>query len=286
MLNITALARLGALVLGAVLAVPAQSLTAQQVVERIRTAVGVPWTAPTVDSFKAGDPATPVTGIAVTMMATLDVLERAVAHGDNLVITHEPTFFDHQDRPTMDAADPVLAAKRAFIAQHHLVIWRFHDLWHARRPDGVLAGMTHALGWDAFQSTTNPHLFTLPSRPLRVLAQQLQARLGIRAMRVVGDPEQPVTHVALLPGAPGFGPTIQAFELPQVELVVTGETREWEAVEYAADALTEGRHQALILLGHVPSEQAGMQECARWLQPLLPGLRIDFVPTPEPFWKP
>ena len=71
-----------------------------------------------MDTFKAGDPDTPVTGIAVTMMATLDVLQRAAAAGDNLIITHEPTFFDHLDKadqlPEKDT-DPVLAAKRLYI---------------------------------------------------------------------------------------------------------------------------------------------------------------------------
>ena len=46
-------------------------------IERIKKEVGVPWRAETVDTFKAGDPNTPVTGVAVTMMATLDVLQRA-----------------------------------------------------------------------------------------------------------------------------------------------------------------------------------------------------------------
>ena len=57
-------------------------LTAAQVVERIRNHVGVPWRAETVDRILAGDPDTVVRGIAVTMMATLDVVERAVAAGD------------------------------------------------------------------------------------------------------------------------------------------------------------------------------------------------------------
>ena len=52
-------------------------LTARQVIERIQAHVGVPWQSDTVDTFKAGNPDTPVTGIAVTMMATLDVLKRA-----------------------------------------------------------------------------------------------------------------------------------------------------------------------------------------------------------------
>ena len=60
------------------------TITAQQVIERIQKEVGVPWRAQTVDTFKAGDPNTPVTGVAVTMMATLDVLQRAAAAADLL----------------------------------------------------------------------------------------------------------------------------------------------------------------------------------------------------------
>ena len=67
-------------------ALNAQSITAQQVIDRIKANVGVPWALPTVDSFKAGDASTPVTGIAVTMMATFDVLQRAAREGKNLVI--------------------------------------------------------------------------------------------------------------------------------------------------------------------------------------------------------
>ena len=49
----------------------AQQLTARQVIERIQAHVGVAWHNETVDTFKAGDPDTPVTGIATTMMATV-----------------------------------------------------------------------------------------------------------------------------------------------------------------------------------------------------------------------
>ena len=112
----------------------ATALTAAQIVERIKSHVGVPWQAETVDTFKAGDPDTRITGVAVTMMATLDVLQRAVKSGHNLVITHEPTFYDHQDptEPLEKARDTVFAAKMAFIRDHHLVVWRFHDHWHRR----------------------------------------------------------------------------------------------------------------------------------------------------------
>ena len=55
---------------------PAQ-FTAGQLVERIRNHVGVPWAATTVDRILAGNAETVIQGIAVTMMATLDVSPKA-----------------------------------------------------------------------------------------------------------------------------------------------------------------------------------------------------------------
>jgi putative NIF3 family GTP cyclohydrolase 1 type 2 len=264
-------------------------LSARQVIERIQSHVGVPWQNETVDTFKAGNPDTPVTGIAVSMMATLDVLQRAAAAHNNLIITHEPTFFDHLDKATDLAAgdsDPVLREKREFIEKHGLVIWRFHDHWHARNPDGIEAGMVHALEWEKFQDPANQYVFALPATTLGDLAESLKSRLQIRAARVVGDPHMPVTRVVLSPGAAGFGPETRALEMDGVQVLIIGETREWETVEYVSDAATEGKHKGLIILGHIPSEQAGMEECARWLKGFVTEVPVSFVPAREPFWIP
>lgn len=262
------------------------SLSAAQVIERIKAHTGVPWNADTVDTFKAGDPNTKVTGIAVTMMATFDVLQRAVAKGDNLIITHEPTFYNHPDEIDQlpeKRDDPVVKQKLEFIEKNHLVIWRFHDHWHRRNPDGILAGQIHAMGWEKFQDPSNAHLFTIPETTVGQLADQLQRKLDIAVMRVVGDREMKVTRVALSPGAAGLQREVGALEMPEVQLLITGESREWETVEYAADAAAEGRHKALIMLGHVPSEQFGMDECAKWLKTFVNEVHVDFVPTKDPF---
>jgi putative NIF3 family GTP cyclohydrolase 1 type 2 len=259
------------------------------VIARIQKQVGVPWKSDTVDTFKAGDPDTPVTGIAVTMMATLDVLQRAAAAGDNLIITHEPTFFDHLDKaeqlPEKDN-DAVLAAKRLFISQHNLVIWRFHDHWHERTPDGIEAGMVHALGWEKFQDAHNQYLFDIPETPLEKLASDIKRELGIHIVRVVGDPALRVTKVAMAPGAAGFSNHAKALEMPGVQTLVIGEAQEWETVEYVADAATEGKQKSLIILSHIPSEQAGMEECTRWLKTFVTEAPIQFIPAREPFWSP
>jgi putative NIF3 family GTP cyclohydrolase 1 type 2 len=262
-------------------------ITAREVVQRIQEHVGVPWQKETVDTFKAGDPDTKVTGIAVTMMATFDVLQRAAASNANLIITHEPTFYNHLDdlkEIPQKENDPVLSEKLAFIKEHHLVVWRFHDHWHRRTPDGIEAGMTHALGWEAFQDKQNQYLFTIPETTLDKLAAELKARLELHTMRVVGDPQMKITRVALSPGAAGMQREIGALENPDIQLLITGESREWETVEYAADAVSEKKNKALIVLGHIPSEQAGMEECTRWLKTFVSEVPVKFVPAAQPFW--
>jgi len=219
------------------------------------------------------------------MMATLDVLQRAAAKGENLVITHEPTFYNHLDRPEgMDESDAVWKEKREFIEKNGMVVWRFHDHWHLRKPDGILAGMVKSLGWEKFQSGENPHLFTVPEITLEKLAADVAKQLDTPVLRVVGNPAMKVTKLALSPGSAGFERETHALEMENVEVLLVGETREWETVEYAADAVTEGKRKALIVIGHVPSEQAGMEECARWLKIFVKNVPVEFVPTKQPFW--
>src|ERR1700688_2921015 len=262
-------------------------LTAREVVQRIQEHVGVPWQKETVDTFKAGDPDTRVTGIAVTMMATFDVLQRTAASGANLIITHEPTFYNHLDdlkEIPQKQNDAVLSEKLAFIKEHHLVVWRFHDHWHRRTPDGIEAGMTHALGWEPYQDKQNQYFFTIPETTLAKLAAVLKARLELHSMRVVGDPQIKITRVALSPGAAGMQREIAALENPNIQLLITGESREWETVEYAADAVSEKKNKALIVLGHIPSEQAGMEECTRWLKTFVSEVPVKFVPAAQALW--
>lgn len=266
----------------------AEPITAQEVIDRIKQHVGVPWREQTVDTFKAGDPQTPVTGIAVTMMSTMDVLKRASAEGKNLVISHEPTFYGHQDRldDLKNEGDAIAGEKLRFIQQHHMVVWRFHDHWHAMTPDGIQTGMTQALEWDRYQRPEDQHLYTLPETTLGELAATIKKRLKIRVMRVVGDPKLKIKGVAMAPGAGGFVSHRKFLQRPDVQALVIGEAAEWETVEYVDDATAQARPKGLIILGHIPSEQAGMEYCAKWLKGFVSEAPIGFVPTAEPFWSP
>ena len=285
--------RFSSLVLSLLIGAPTAGLaqarpTARDVVAQIRQHIGVPWADQTVDTFKDGDSTTTVTGIAVTMMATLDVLQRAAAAGANLVITHEPTFYDHFDRIDVleRERDAVTAAKRAFIRDHRMVVVRMHDHWHRRHPDGIAIGMARALQWEQYRDSASEYRFTLPATSLGALAATIRQRLHSPTLRVVGDSNQRVSRIAFVPGAAGFELQRHAIQPGDVDVLVIGEAREWETVEYVADAVSAGQKKGMIIIGHIPSEQAGMDEFARWLRTFVKDVAVSFVPAADPFWSP
>ena len=260
------------------------ALTAGEVIDRIKKNVGVPWRAETVDTLKAGGADTRVKGIATTMMATLDVLQKAAAAERNFVITHEPTFYGHEDKTDELAGDPTYQFKAEFIKKNDMAIFRFHDHWHAHRPDGIATGMVEELEWTKNVDPQNARLFRFDNIALSDLARQMRERLKIRAMRVVGDPALRVRTAAANWGYANQMGGIRSLARPEVDVLIVGEAREWEVVEYAADTISSGKKKALIVLGHIVSEQAGMKNCARWLKTFVSEVPVEFVAAEEPFW--
>ncbi len=261
------------------------ALRAGQVIDRIKARIGIPWQAKTVDRIIAGNAATPVRGIATVMMATLDAIERAAASGRNMVITHEPTFYSHPDTIDKLKADSVFQYKSEFIRRNDMVVFRFHDHWHDRKPDGIAMGMTRELGWEKYAQPQDRNQFVFPDAPrLRDFAAGLRSRLKATSIRVLGDPLLPVHRVRAEWGFMEGPDGIDLLAKSDTDVVVCGETLQWEAVEYAQDAISTGKRKALIVLGHVVSEQAGMKYCAEWLKPIIPEISVEYLEEKDPYW--
>ncbi len=260
------------------------ALTAGQVIERIQKNVGVAWRAETVDKIIFGGPDIAVKGIATTMMATLDVVQRAAAMGRNFIVTHEPTFWEHQDTTTALPGDALVEYKSRFMRDNNVVVFRFHDHWHARRPDGIATGMMQELGWEKYAVPEGRNRFVLPPMTLAALAAEVKTRLKAASLRVVGDPKSQVSRVVGQWGYNDRAGGIRALSREDVDVLICGEAREWEVVEYAQDQIASGKKKGLIVIGHVASEQAGMKYCAAWLKEFIKEVPIDFVPAAEPFW--
>lgn len=263
----------------------AAAITAREVVARIQARVGVPWREKTVDTFKAGNPDTVVTGIATTVMATLGVLRQAAAAGRNLVITHEPIFYTGTDEPGPRAKDPVYIAKQAFIEEHRLVIWRFSDHWLAREPSEFTRALAETLGWTSGRDPANEHLYTVPPTTVAAVARHVRSQLQVKGgMRLVGHSDAPVRRIVLSPGTTDLASTVA--HLKDADLLVSGEPREWEAVEYVADTASAGTPRAMLAIGRIVSEEPGMRACAAWLRGIVAEVPVEPISTGDLYWRP
>ena len=264
----------------------AQTSTAAEAVRRIEQHYSVAPPTNTVDTIKAGDPSTPVTGIAVTFLDDMHVLREANKRGLNLVITHEPTFYNHLDDTAFFAEDPVYREKLSFIEQHHMVVFRFHDQMHSISPDPVAIGFLEVMGWQGYVDFGDPFHVTIPRTTLLELSRELAKKLGAQSLRVVGDPSLSITHVAIIPGAAGTQRQIVALRSDNVEVLIVGEVPEWETIAYVRDASEQGRRKALILLGHEVSEEDGMKKVLDDLRALFPKVPVAHLSAGQPMWTP
>lgn len=87
-------------------------MTIRRSIDDIISAVpGAPF-AETVDTIKVGDARRELAGIVVCFLATVQFIEHAAKIGANLIIAHEPLFYNHLDETDWLQSDAVFKAKR------------------------------------------------------------------------------------------------------------------------------------------------------------------------------
>lgn len=275
----------------------ASPLTAESVIRRIQAELGGDWPASGRDGFKAGAPSTVVKGIATTAMATLDVLKQAVKANTNLILTYEPTFYGHADGEApavstpgrgpvgLGVDDPVVKAKREFIDNNRLVVFRLRDHWQARKQNDMVTGLADALGWSGSRVKSDDSLCDIPAASAEQTVALIRGRLKIRGgLRAVGDRSATTRRVLLHPGP--MMPATMWQRYSEVDMIVTGEVREWENTRYAADIFTIGEKRTLVTIGRVVSEDPGMLACAEWLKMVVKEAPAKWIGAGDPYWRP
>jgi putative NIF3 family GTP cyclohydrolase 1 type 2 len=231
-----------------------------------------------------------VTGVITTFMATVDVIQRAITMGCNLIITHEPTYFTGSDSIDWVKADPVYQRKKALIDDNQISIWRYHDHMHGGHEDLIYKGLLKELGWTDYRNLEFPlpHCYTIPPTTVAALVEFLKKALGMKVIQVIGNPEMQCSRVGILVGGGSLG--LGQEEMPaklmndqQLDVMICGEITEWTLSAYVRDAAAMGFNKAMIVVGHERSEEPGMKELVNHLQPLLEGIRVYFSDAGEPF---
>ncbi len=262
------------------------ALTAQEVVHRVQNSLGGEWLESGTDGFKIGDPATPVKAIATTAMATVEVLKQAVKAGANLIFTYEPTFFGRQENPSASPTfdDPVYKAKKEFIQQNGLVIFRLHDHWQARKEKEMTTGLAESLGWSKYRVSQDDAIYGIPATTAEDAVALIRKKLNLRGgLRAVGDRKARVRRVLLHPGA--MPPSVMWQRYSEADLIIAGEVREWENTHFAADLYTAGEKCGLVTIGRVVSEDPGMRACAEWLKQIVTEVPTQWIATGDLYWR-
>jgi putative NIF3 family GTP cyclohydrolase 1 type 2 len=262
--------------------VPPASYTVQQIIDIIiKDIKGAPFPK-TVDTIKYGSADTVVTGIVTTMFPTVDIIEKAAAMNANLIIAHEPTYYNGQDNTNWVADNKIVKKKQDLLEKHKITIWRFHDYCHSMAPDMVGYGILKKMNWLNYY-TTGETTLKIPPVTLQQLVEQLKSKLDIKHVRVMGDLSQPCSLIAMLPGAAGGQRQVALIENKNPDVLIVGEQVEWETTEYIRDAQKLGSKTALVILGHSVSEEPGMVSLVDWLQPKIEGVKVTHIASGDPF---
>lgn len=266
----------------------APPMKVKEVIDAIITACGTGIIPDTVDLLLAGDLEAEVTSVATAFMTTPDVIREVAERGANLIISHEPIYYTDTDQLDWLQEDPVYLAKLALIKETGMNIWRFHDYSHSTFPDLIISGILRDLGWEDYGSPTFPFIYTIPETTVSKLVKLLKKQLGNDTVRVVGDAGVKVKKVGLFIGgiSSGCGADTMTMEFMQehdLDLIIAGEILEWMLCSYVRDAAQLGLNKAMIVAGHVHTEEAGMKYLPEWLADILPGLPAFFVESGDPY---
>ncbi len=256
------------------------------------------------DDWKCGDPEAECTGIVTAMSPTINVINKAIALGANLLIVHEPTFYTSQDGPGWfeDFPNSVYEEKRRLLDRHGIAIWRDHDHMHAHNPDGIFTGVLKYLGWEDCSRVDHDtgafahFLVDLPEMTVKELCRYVMEKIGLNGVRYIGDGDARVKSLAMVghlfpmnsskthkDGTPvEYSVSIIDVLEQQADVIMPGEVIEWTVLSYVRDAVQLGKNKAMINIGHYNWEELGMRYTADWLRELVKdGPQVTYVPSED-----
>ena len=268
------------------------NITVQDVIDKILLDMcGGPKFEQTCDIIPIGSPDNVVTGIVTTFMPTFDVIQETVRLGANFIISHEPTWFTGNDATDWCKEDRVYLAKRKYLEEHGITIWRLHDHMHmGSDTDYIYKGLLDELDWHKYVQPDEeaPWIYEIPETTVAGLAEFFKEKLDMDTIQIIGAPEMKVKRVGILVGGGSLGLGVETMpmevmERDNLDLMVVGDITEWTICAYINDAYQMGFNRAMLTLGHERSEEAGMKYLAPWLKERLGTIPVTFVDAKEPF---
>ena len=231
----------------------------------------------TVDRVIVGNPDGEARTCLVTWMPGFSALREAVSRRVDLVICHEPTFWNHRDDNPSN--EPMAREKLGFVEKHGLTVMRIHDCWDKWPEIGINWAWARFLGLgdepaeihaNGYQQRYDIALVTL-DHLARDVARKCSG-IGEPMVQVSGQGDVLVSKIGI--GA-GCGCQIKPYlEMGcNCSIVCDDGMSYWREIQMAKDI-----DHPVIRVKHGTSEEPGMVTLTRYINAELPGIRAQHLP--------
>jgi putative NIF3 family GTP cyclohydrolase 1 type 2 len=246
-----------------------QRITAGEVNRYLRSLCEV--SEPSVDRIIIGNPDTMVKKIGTAWMPYWSTCKEAVKQGVNVLVVHEPTFYDHWDlsnspwksiespSPGQQEMQETIDKKIKWITENGLVIIRCHDVWDKIADIGIPYAFGNALGFDnedIIRKDTYYNVYRTDPAPAIDVARMIASKLegvGQPGVAFYGDENHMVRSVGV-----GTGCICNPVEFmhlaPDLFIAIDDSVRTWVQTTWAEDT-----GKPLVVVNHGTSEEFGIQ---------------------------
>ena len=236
----------------------------------------------TVDRIIAGDPEESAGRCLVTWMPSFQALRHMAERGVELLICHEPTFWNHVNDRAED--DPQGVEKLRFIEAHGLNILRNHDCWD-RWPDvGIPWAWAQFLGLGtspaAIGARGYQHCYGIEPLPAGEFARKVAtccSAIGEPMVQLTGNPSQIVSKIGV---GTGCGCDIEEYIQMGCDCSVVCDDGScyWSGIQKAEDF-----GHPVIRVNHGTSEEPGMVTLTNYINGEIEGLEAEHLPHGSSF---
>ncbi|MBA4388355.1 MAG: hypothetical protein C0404_10265 [Verrucomicrobia bacterium] len=245
-----------------------------------------------VDRVIAGDPEKDIRFCMVTWISSMMACKTAIERGADMLITHEPTFYEHWDKSQTEEAS-LTKAKRRFINDSGLVILRIHDVWDCYPELGIPwawarfigMGPKPVSGTDApaarettvqgIQRPSTMFRYDIDPTTAGELAHRVASRtadLGEPKVQFIGEENAIVSKIGIGTGCLCWPASFMELGC-DCSVVCDDGTSYWRSLQYAEDA-----GHPVIRVNHGTAEEPGMMTMAKYINDNMPGVRAEYLP--------
>lgn len=239
----------------------------------------------TVDTVKAGDPGRPVRRAGVAWFPSLADIRAAVDQGCDLLVVHEPAFWEHSaEEGRLRAVGPGVAKSR-LLEESGLVVLRAHDSWDNWPGAGIRDTWARYLGLgDPIREGSKLRWHSLHEvrpQPLAAFARHVARRvapLGEPGVQVMGDPDRTIRRVAV-----GVGCAVPDAEMVEAGADVLIMCHDGAPYWCVRERLVE-MGAAIITVEHGSSEMPGLMSLRDHLAGVFPDVEFVWIAEHPRTW--